>query len=178
LIEKTLGAAASLLDRLNATDTGQGPMPAKESADGEPACLDDTVGDCTVAPATVGRDSKPWRRRLSTISKAFLWLLLFSWIVFPIYDLLGGLRMRTGAFRTHARRGVTRSGDPVASGSRIDRILAAWMPADDWTALCSGAGDSDDDERCKRCLGTNCGVDDPPAGAATESFLSALFFWR
>ena len=137
-------------------------------------------GECRPSVAVEKPGCKP-RRKWKTFLRSGLWLLLFSWIVYPISDLSGGSL-------AGVQRGVQNTWTLlIATG-----ISGPHAPADatDIASLATGIEHSPqglptetsatDDERCKRCLGTNCGTggSEPLAFRLQKSLLHKLFFGR
>lgn len=149
--------AAGIPSKLAGPGDGKIDSAADEAGGNSPARPDDI-------PAS--RRDRPRKRKLLC---ALLWSTVTLWIVIPIYELAGGDFVRKrGIFwpMNHAARSAIRSGlaitlDP-ARDTAWDRDAKDESPAPDSEVRLSSksSSSSNDDERCKRCLGTNCGSDD------------------
>ena len=106
---------------------------------------------------------------------------MLSWIVFPIYDLVGASLVRSGASRSPAARVGPHSGTAMRSGlDDRDRLGAGPATKDSNESLSDSDPTADEDDRCKFCLGTNCGngVLKAARNVAQNSFLKKFIFWK
>jgi RNA polymerase sigma factor (sigma-70 family) len=174
LLGSTLNAIDSPLQRGDAEEPGSATDTPSGQAEISGTATRDPLDEPVIAAANNRGKPKPLRRRFRKLSKACLWLLLFSWIAFPIHDLVGASRVRSEALQA---RGARQAGHRTAGHSRVGTLIVAWISDRQSTVSLSDADDRDaDDERCKRCLGTNCGYDDSVASAPQASSFWTFVF--
>ena len=152
LIKKSLDLTGDFLK--HAASAGAAAVPAllkEPEEDRPPTAPDSPVGGPTALPLVNG-DLKARRRRFPKISPALFWLLLLSWIAFPIYDLVGASLVRSGGSWSSAARVGLRSGDGIPPGSRDRDVLATGAASNDSNESLRGSDPTADAEREEKSI--------------------------
>jgi hypothetical protein len=119
------------------------------------------------------------RRRSRKAVTALLWMTLALWIVIPLYELAGSDFVwgpgRPGLFNRTAMNAL-RSGLRVTlEAVGRDRPPVRETSEESLDPLSDSSAFAQDDERCKRCLGTNCGAEDRPGDSIRRR--NSLWNW-
>jgi len=181
LIEKTLDAIRDHLENASSLGPAGARVPANE-VDGTSLSVnaDPVIGISAAVPLPVG-ELKRRRRVFARIPRAVLWLVMLSWVVFPVYELVGASLAGSGANSSPTAR-ISRHAGAALSLESMDRDLGAGGRANEPSKISLFDSDStaEEDPRCKFCLGTNCrdGVWKAARNVAQDSILKKLIFWK